>query len=151
MRWIAHSPMSVWNPINQVAHELDRWFAAGPTRNGADEGRLPLGIKQSEEGLELTAELPGVAPDRVGISVEGGILELRVAGVEAQRAEDPAGDEQSECRSASEGERVRRLKIPEGIDAEGIQANLKYGVLTLRLPAVASPEPKQIKVQVNAD
>ena len=148
MRWIAHSPMSVWNPVNQMAQELDRWFAPESRADSCEGGRFPLGINHNEAGLELVAELPGVSPDRLGISVDGDVLELKVAEVEPPESEEDESQATSR-RSRYDAGRVRRIQIPEGIDAEGVQANLKYGVLTVQLPRVAKPEPKQVSVQVN--
>jgi len=140
--------MSVWNPLEQVASELDRLFSSQPSEGVREGESIPLGINQLGEGLELVAELPGITPDRLGISVDDGVLELRVSEVD-KTVSSEGGEDAEERRGARyDGARVRRIQVPEGYDAENIQASLKLGVLMVRLPRVAKPKPKQINVQV---
>lgn len=91
-----------------------------------------LDVLTSETGdLQLLVDLPGVAPEGLGLEVRDGVLEL-----DAQRADQP-----------QRGYR-RRLKLPETVDAERIAARLERGVLTLDLPVREAVRPRRIQVEV---
>lgn len=80
------------------------------------------------EGWVLVADLPGVSPHGLNVTVEGGSLLLEAAW--SDRA-DEARTHAAEFRPV---DYRRRFTIPDGVDAEAIQASLADGVLTLTLP-----------------
>jgi len=98
-------------------------------------------ILEREEDLVLFADLPGVAPGDVDIRFENG--ELTVHG---RRSPSHAGKDRPVG-----GEDVtnyfRSFRVSEQIAADKIEAGLKNGKLTLRLPKVEAAKPRRIAVK----
>lgn len=99
-------------------------------------------IVETKEGVTLMLELPGVAAEDVDVALEKRVLTIRakssVAAPESLRlvhAEYEAGDYE------------RAFTLSADFDAENIEAELKNGVLTLRLPRAEDAQPKTIKVR----
>ena len=99
-------------------------------------------IVETKEGVTLMLELPGVAAEDVDVALEKRVLTIRarstVASPERLRlvhAEYEPGDYE------------RAFTLSDDFDAEKIEAELKNGVLTLRLPRAEAAQPKTIKVR----
>ncbi len=99
-------------------------------------------IYETEEGLTLLADLPGVEKDGLKIAVEEGILTI----------EGKVADRPREDLLMQEFEPVnffRQFELSEVVDQNRIAAELKHGVLTLRLPKAEKAKPRQIEVHVS--
>ena len=100
----------------------------------------PCDIYEDDQGLVVVADLPGVAPDALDVRVEQGVLAIRgqarhiASGTPLYREHDLTGF-------------FRQFRLPEEIDTESIQAELRNGVLTLRLARAAPAQPRRIEVQ----
>ncbi len=99
-------------------------------------------IVETRDGVVLMVELPGVAAEHVDVSLEKRVLTIRarssVSGPEKLRlvhAEYEPGDYE------------RAFTLSEDFDAERIEAEVRNGVLSLRLPRSAASQPKTIKVK----
>ena len=125
---------------------LDRLAArhAGHSTQEAD-WTPSVDIKEEAERFVIHADVPGVDPKDIEISMEDGVLTL-------------SGERKSETREEKDGwkrvERhsgrfLRRFSLPEGTDAEGISAQGSQGVLEIVIPKVAKVAPKKITVKVN--
>ena len=115
--------------------------AADPTR----ERRLvapPVDIYENQEGYLVLADLPGVRADDVDVRFEEGELHLSARRELGARP----GLVASELVDAD----FRRLfKIPEDVDAGAIEAELRDGVLRLRLPKARRLQPRKIAVRAS--
>ena len=100
--------------------------------SGAAEGdrgvvRVPrMQMRDSGDAIELTAELPGIEPNKVKVELEDDTL--TISG-EAEAREERE-DEQVECYVSF----YRQIALPDGVDADQAQASYKNGVLTIRFP-----------------
>ena len=105
---------------------------------------FPLDVKDSNEAYEITAVLPGVSADDLNIQIANDTLtiqgELKVE-----------SDEQATylLRERTAGRFMRSLQLPEAVDSGKVEATLKDGILTLRVPKAEQARPKSIKVNVN--
>ena len=107
---------------------------------------MPMDLYRSGDHYVLHADLPGVDPDSVDVSVDGGILT-----VTAQRSERTDLDDVQwlSCERFTGGF-MRRLSLGQDIDAEHIAATYQNGVLTLTLPVAARAEPRRIEITPGA-
>ena len=117
----------------------------GATAGGDSEqqGAVPPAVDVFEDaaGITLLADMPGVPKDRLELKIEGDAL-LIEGGV---RALTPDGLEAvyAEVRVP----RYRRsFTLSRELDTTRIEANLKDGVLTLRIPKQAHAQPRRIAV-----
>lgn len=93
-------------------------------------------VREDDNAYHLDAELPGVPKDKINLSIEDGVLTIS-ADLNDEKKEEGKGYVYSERRSGH----VERSFNLEGIDAEGISADYKHGVLLVNLPKI-QPEPK---------
>jgi HSP20 family protein len=91
------------------------------------------------DALHVRADLPGVDPKDVDISVEGDLLTLR--------GERKAEHQDASYREITYGRFERRIRVPEGTDAEKISASYANGVLEITVP-LAKPVTRKVTVNV---
>jgi HSP20 family molecular chaperone IbpA len=97
-------------------------------------------IYETTEGLILLADLPGVAKEDLDVSVENNTLTLR--GDSSHRIGGEAIYREYEL-----GTFFRQFELGEKVDREKITADLKHGVLTLKLPKAQEAKPRRIEVK----
>ncbi|MGO9930006.1 MAG: Hsp20/alpha crystallin family protein [Mycobacterium sp.] len=97
-----------------------------------------------QRGL-VHADLPGVDPASVDVSVDGGILT-----VTAQRSERTEHDVQWLSSERFTGGYLRRLSLGQDIDADHIAATYHNGVLTVTLSVTARAKPRRIEISHGA-
>ena len=116
----------------------------GQTRNMPKQALAPaVDIAESESGITLVADMPGVAKDRLTIKVEGDNLTI-----EGQAQVDvPENIEllHSEVRSPYFR---RSFTLSRDLDPAKIEATLRNGVLQLHIPKSEEARPKRIDVKV---
>ena len=94
----------------------------------------------NEDGVAVTAELPGVRAEDLEVSAFQDTLTLR--------GKRPAPDEARAYhrRERQQGEFVRTLNLPFRVDPNRVEANLENGVLRLSLHRPEEDKPKRIKI-----
>ena len=99
-------------------------------------------IVETEQGVSLMLEVPGVAPDDVDITLEKRILTIR-AKVQPVRPEKL----QLIYAEYGEGDFERAFTLSEDFDPDKIEAAMHNGVLSVTLPRAAEAKPKKIAVK----
>jgi len=142
VRWFGGD---AFNRMEQMQREMNRlWSAARSPSQGWANVFPPINIYDDGESYIARAEMPGVKPDDIDVTVTGKTLTLR-----GKRTIAPAGkDETYHRRERSEGEFRRAFDLPEQVDGEKVQANFANGVLEILLPR--AEQAKERKVQVSA-
>jgi HSP20 family protein len=102
----------------------------------------PVDIYETTNELVLTADLPGVSKDGLEVGIDDGML--TISGKPAHSA--PSGD--PVYREYELPSFFRQFEIGEEIDRDHVSAELKHGVLMLKLPKSEKAKPKQIEVRV---
>jgi len=104
----------------------------------------PVNLFETEEGYVLTAELPGVAPESVDVSIEGSTVTLSGE----RKIEYAAGEGTAVHRRERQSGTFRRgFELPTEIDIDAAKATHKNGVLRLNLPKSAASKPRQIAIE----
>lgn len=111
------------------------------TRSNDTFTRPAVNIIETEEGLILTADLPGAKKESLDVNVEKGILTISAP---AQHAVHGT----SLYREFELANYYRQFSIPESLDHEKAQADYANGILTLRIPKAEVAKPNRIEVQV---
>lgn len=109
-------------------------------------GRVfPLDIRDAEHEYIIEASLPGIRPDELQVLAAENTVTIR-----ATRKREEKGEKTDVYvrRERYEGEMSRIVELPTPFDAANATAIYEHGVLTLRLPKAAVPEPKHIPVEV---
>jgi HSP20 family protein len=101
----------------------------GPIR----EVRPPVDVFENADELLMLADMPGASAESVKIRIENSLLT-----VQAQRANDS---------SENLLQYYRAFQVPDSIDPEGISAELKQGVLRVKLKKHERAKPREIQVR----
>ncbi len=101
-------------------------------------------IFEQPDAIRILAEVPGVKPENVAISVEGNTLTIH--GTKDQVAEEKT--ERVHRYERSYGAFERTFTLPATVDATAIKAGYENGVLTVTLPKAEKAKPRQIAVEV---
>jgi HSP20 family protein len=91
-----------------------------------------VNVWESEKGLVVEAEVPGMEPDTLDVAVDANVLTLK------GKRELPDG---------TENEFQRSFNLPFELDEKGIKATVKNGVLTVTIPRKAAAEKRKIAIE----
>ena len=106
----------------------------------------PVNLYETEDAFILTAELPGVAPEEIDVSLEGKTVTLNGQRKIEYAASDGTAVHRRERQS---GHFRRAFELPTAFDVEAAEAKHRAGVLELRLPKTPESKPRQITVQTS--
>ena len=136
-----------WGILNQLQRELEH-VQEGDIVEGSTataEWAPAVDIKEEDERFVLHADIPGVKPEEIDISMEDGVLTIQ-------------GEKKTEAKTEKEGykrvERTygsfyRRFSLPDTADADAISAKSKHGVLEIVIPKREAVLPKKISVAID--
>ncbi len=144
------TPFSQLQAMQRDMHALfSRFFGDGEQQGdswwSSHEGYTPhIESHVKDNALQIKADLPGMEPKDVEITVEGDRLTLRGE----RKAEHENKDGQYFHREVRYGSFERIFTIPEGVKAEEVQAHYRNGVLELIVPLPAAMQPKKVQIAV---
>jgi HSP20 family protein len=140
-------------PAVSLRREIDRLFddtlnalgANGATR--VNDWMPPVDIRESENELTLTLEIPGVAPENIQLTADNGVLT-----VSGEKSEQRKEGEQHQYHlvERSYGSFSRSFRMPKNLDESKIEAAFDHGVLTIHIPKAALPQPRKIEVRTSS-
>jgi HSP20 family protein len=135
-----------WSLLSQLQKEL-----LSSQDDKASEGLIAtaewvpsVDIKEAADKFIIYADIPGVKPEDIDVSMEAGVLTVR-------------GKKESEVKTEKEGyKRVersagsfyRRFSLPDSGNDEAINAKCKLGVLEIVIPKKEAVKPKRINVSL---
>lgn len=103
-------------------------------------------IREQDKAFVILADIPGVDPAEIEISMDKGILSIR--GERNNESRDEG--EKSTRVERSHGSFYRRFALPDTADSEGIKARGKFGVLEISIPKKPESRPRRIAVDADA-
>ncbi|HEY5141742.1 MAG TPA: Hsp20/alpha crystallin family protein [Methylococcales bacterium] len=133
-----------WGLLNQLQKELERSRddKSGEGTVATAEWAPAVDIKEEVDKFVIHADIPGVKPEDIEVSMEAGVLTVK-------------GEKESEAKTEKEGykrvERTygsfyRRFSLPDTADGDAINAKCKHGVLEIIIPKREAVKPKRISV-----
>lgn len=105
-----------------------------------------MDLVEKDKEYEITAELPGIDEKNVEIRLANRTLTIK--GEKTEQKEDKEKDYYLSERRY--GSFQRSFQLPEGVDADKIEANFAKGVLTVKLPKTAEAQKAEKKIAVKA-
>lgn len=140
-----------WTPIReltQMQDAMDRLFdeAWRGTRRNGENGTgytFPFDLHESDTAYTIFAELPGVNPDQINISVRDGVLTINA------EAFQPSVEEEARVLRQERvfGHFSRSIRLPEHVNPDEVEAVYENGVLALTLPKAPEAQPRTIPVK----
>jgi HSP20 family protein len=108
---------------------------------------VPMDVYSKDDEFVLEANLPGIKPEEVEITVEGNAL--TIAGeIRSTRNQDDGSNLLAEIKR---GAFTRTLTLPAGLEPDKATATFEDGVLTLRIPRAEQVKPRQIRISANGE
>lgn len=131
------------NPYRQIARHKN-WDDRNERNSEEARVSFPIDIRTSEEDYMVQAFLPGVLPEDLDVVIESNIVTIK-GELKIERNED----DQYLLKERPFGMFQRSFELPDDVDAEKVEAELKNGVLSLRLPKSELAKPRKIKISNN--
>lgn len=133
--WAPYFP----SPRDLFREFFDRepFFGQGATFSPA------LDVAENDNAYIVTAELPGIDPKDIDISLEGNVLTLRGE----KKEESEKKDKNYHRVERRYGSFVRSLTLPAEVNADKIEADYRNGLLEVTLPKSETVKPKKITVK----
>jgi HSP20 family protein len=143
-----------WDPFRELSTLQDRmnrafgdlWGRAQrPDEDYISGSWTPsVDVRETKDALEISAELPGIDPKDVELSVESGVLTLK-----GSREFEKAVEGETYHRvERAYGSFERSFSLPTNVDPEKVKAVYRHGVLHLTLPKREEAKPKSISIKV---
>ncbi|MEQ8663317.1 MAG: Hsp20/alpha crystallin family protein [Gammaproteobacteria bacterium] len=146
MRTTIYDPFST---IRRLQDEMNRAFGSALTTDedasaSAVSHWVPaVDVHEEADRYVIVADVPGVEPAAIDVSMENGILSIAGQRHDERRAENGGGTRRVE---RLHGSFYRRFTLPDTADAERIEARSNHGVLEIIIPKKAQLQPKKISV-----
>lgn len=134
---------TVENRLNQLLNETLGAFDWRYNDSTSAAWVPPVDVFEQADAIRILAEIPGVKPDNVKISVEGNTLTIH--GSKEQVAEEQT--ERVHRYERAYGAFERTFTLPATVDPAAIRAAYENGVLTVTLPKAEKAKPRQIPVE----
>ena len=141
-------PSTTWREMDRVRRQMNRlgagWSTAFPPERGwrAALSYPAMNVWTNDEGSVVTAEMPGVDPQEIDISVEDDTLTLRGS----RRAGEQEGVTYHR-RERGGGSFARSVQLPFRVETNEVEASFEQGVLSIELPRAESDKPHKIAIQ----
>lgn len=146
---MVYATMSPTAPVFGLRREIDRLFEDAFRLGHAGRGDWSpaVDVRELDQELLFTIEIPGVAQSDLEVTTENGVLTVRGERTEA-RAE--AEDGRYHLAERSYGSFIRRFQMPPAVTNDEITADIENGVLTVHVHKAALPQAKQIHITAGA-
>ena len=102
-------------------------------------------VHEDEKGLTFEFELPGFRPEDVEVTSESGVLTVR--GERHQERKEDAEEGRYHLMERSSGSFSRSFQLPQGLDEDATEASFEHGLLMVRVPKAALPQPRKIQIR----
>lgn len=138
-----------WNDLERLRKDLDQMFEGPYPRYYRQRTRAFPAVNvwtDENEGAVLMAELPGVGPEDVNISVTADTL--TIGGT--RKPIEGVTPEQYHRREQNYGEFTRIVQLPYIVDSSQVRASVSKGILQVTLPRAEAEKPKQITVKAGS-
>ena len=139
-----------WSPFSEFDSLLDRYArdlvnARGSRGDSVPAWRPAASIVENQKEYVISADLPAVKKEDVSVTVDRNVLSIRGE----RRLEKTADEETEHRRETYHGVFERRFSLPDDADAQGISAESKDGVLTVKIPKLKPTQPEVRSIAVN--
>jgi HSP20 family protein len=138
------SALTNWNPFRALERREDAFEDLMREFFGkeGDTSMPPVDVAESENELTVKMAVPGVEKDQITISVDDHTLNVRGE----SRKESEEKKKNYYRQEIRYGSFARTVRLPAEVDASKAAADLKNGMLSIRLPKSKSPKAQQIKI-----
>lgn len=134
--------LATFDPFVELERNLNRAFA-----NRTEAGFIPVDVVDSGNALLIKADLPGIDPSNLDVSVEDHVLTIKGT----SQTETVTEDAKVFRRERFQGTFTRSVRLDENYDIDAISAESSNGVLSITVPKRPLPEAKTRKIEVKSN
>jgi len=138
-----------WNPATELdafRRQMDRLFdeMTGDRALTPQWGQLPIELNDAGDNLELKAQVPGMNPDDLDVTVNRDSVTISGEYRHEDKGDNSYGSE------FQYGKFSRTISLPVGIQQDNVQADYSNGILTLHLPKIEQARNQQVKINLGS-
>jgi len=150
---VAQQPMDLWSEMDRMFDDFRTGFddlfwplrRTGPLTTMTQHKAPPMDVADHGDHYEMHVEMPGIPKDDINIQVTPTTIEISAEHNESKEEKDKNWLR----RERSSTSFYRALELPEELKTDKVDAELRDGVLTLKLPKMEpKPERKARKVNI---
>lgn len=136
------------DPFALMRREMERMFEDWGRGVTVAPGFLSprVDVAETEAGLEIHAELPGLEPKDIELELDGDVLTLRAETGSVREEKDEK--RKYHLVERSKGTYLRRFQLPFAADETGIAASFDKGVLTVKVPRAKPAERPSRRIPI---
>jgi HSP20 family protein len=132
-----------WDPFRELQREMGRIFQSlEPAAMRPAYHYPPFNLHDAGDRYVLSAQLPGITPQDMDLSITGETLTIRG---ERKRPEG-VKDDSYRRQERPMGRWARTITLPDRVNSEHVAAEFSNGILTVTLPKAESAKPRHIAV-----
>ncbi|MBI4013335.1 MAG: Hsp20/alpha crystallin family protein [Candidatus Rokubacteria bacterium] len=140
--------LTPWMGMTALRKEMDRlferfWETDFPEWPALGEWSPKLDVADTKEALVVTAEIPGIEPGEIGLTLQDQVLTIKGE----KKHEKEEKEEQHYRMERSYGAFARTIRLPVPVDASRVTATFKNGLLTVTLPKGAVAKGTTIPIK----
>ncbi|NQU29531.1 MAG: Hsp20/alpha crystallin family protein [Anaerolineae bacterium] len=134
---------SIWREMDRLQRDMNRLFnQRSSSRLRVAPSYPAINTWANEDGLFVSAEMPGVNIEDIDISINGNAL-----AISGERGSDEFPENaRIHRKERSYGKFSRTIQLPFSVDAAMVEASFKDGILNIVLPQVEAEKPKKISI-----
>lgn len=152
------------NPMLDFRHQMDRLFddftnafrgmpfspfgrpagEIGAFAGGRELADVRFDVSEGDDGIEVTAEMPGMREEDVDIELANNILTVKGE----KKAEEEKKEKNYYLSERRYGAFQRSFRLPDGVDEEKISAQFRDGILKIMLPRKPEAQTQQRKIEI---
>lgn len=133
--------MMIFEPFRAIDRLTTDLLTTGLLAGGAAPSGMPVDLYREGDHYVLNADLPGVRPDSVDVSVDGQVLTVR-----AERAVETSDGVQWLVKERPSVSLLRQFSVSDDVDVENITAHYENGVLSVVVPVVEQARARKIQI-----
>lgn len=135
--------MSDWRLPSLAGGLFGRDFPSVPAARGLID--VKFDVSETDEAIEMTAELPGMAEEDVELTVANGVLTISGE----KKAEEEKKERNYYMAERSYGSFSRSLRLPETVDSDTITARFDKGILTVTIPKLPEAGSAKRRIEIS--
>jgi len=147
MKLVRYNP---WSVLDEMHSEMNNLFESRLGAERSDDTRVAtsqwapaVDIKEEDDKYVLRADIPGVSPEDIEVSMDKGVLSIK-----GERKEESEENKEDFHRIERRyGSFYRRFSLPDTADATAVSAEGKNGVLEIVIPKKEQEQPRRIEVK----
>jgi len=149
-RWRPSQGMTLRDAVQQLME--DAFIDAYPTGANLTSSIFPVDIRETQDGYEVDAAIPGARPEDIEVTATGNTVMIK-AEVHDHRHDD---EHEGQGRQPLRRERYtgvvqRAFTLPGEIDPNRVDASFEHGVLCVKLPKSEATKPKRVRIHSNGN